>query len=465
MTAKNRQPVGITRSHSARESRTLGLLVALLLALGPTTAEVALAQQNLQTDIENLDAEKLAQQVKRLVQLLDSDKRIDRIRAEARLLRLGSAALRYLPDPEAKDAPALIKRPAVKQALQKIRRSLQERAAREFTVPSTVTLTGEFPLDELLPAISKQTGNQLVDFRGQFGQPKPNPKLKVQFHQTPFWEAIDEVSRQAKLEVYPYAQTGALGLVQQQSTNNPAASLASTDGPFRVVPTQLICRNDLRSTDSPTCSVSGELLWEPRLNPIVAVIEAASISAFDDRGNAIPFAGTPSAVELLLSNDTPVQPFELPLVAPPREATKIASLKAKLKMIVPGKPHTFTFADLKPKLNTQQARGNVTVVIQDVREENEGVWSVRMVLQFDEGETGVESYRHWVLENPVQLLDPGGQVVPSAGLETTLRTEREYGVAYLFQTNTVAGHKFVYTTPVTVSQVTRSFELKDLKLP
>ena len=56
-----------------------------------------------------------------------------------------------------------------------------------------MTLKGERKLSEVFAAFESQTGNRIVDFRGNFNQEKTDPVLELDLAKATFWEALDQV--------------------------------------------------------------------------------------------------------------------------------------------------------------------------------------------------------------------------------------------------------------------------------
>ena len=72
---------------------------------------------------------------------LDAHSLVERSRAERQLLDLGPDVLPLLP------APDLVRSPAVREAVKRVRRQLEQRAARESALASRVTLHGEWTIE------------------------------------------------------------------------------------------------------------------------------------------------------------------------------------------------------------------------------------------------------------------------------------------------------------------------------
>lgn len=400
-------------------------------------------------------------QIGRLVRQLDSDDLTERLAAEAALLRLGPSILPMLPTPD--QAP----NPQVARSLTDVRRKLQQQATAAFTSASKVTLQGEdMPLAAVLKALGEQTNSELIDLRPRFGQVVTEPTLNVNFQDTPYWEALDTVLADAALEIYPFAGEGQFGLLNRAPNRRAMSDVASTQGPFRLVPERLLLEQQLTLEGGASCTLDLRTFWEPRLKPVVLFLDPKSVQAVDDTGKKLAMTSAGGELEIPVDVIEPTVPFGISLEAPSRDARQLKSVSGQLRAVVPGMPHTFTFDNIAQQGGKAQSQGNVEVVIDSVREAVEGIWEIRVRVRFDEDETGVDSYRNWVLQNPFHLRDAEGREVAKAGIETTLRTEREFGTAYFFSADEgIAGHRFEYTTPVAVIVQDIKFELKDLPLP
>ena len=102
------------------------------------------------------------------------------------------------------------------------------------------------PLSKVLAALAEQSGNKIVDYREQFGQPASDPPLKVHFDKTPFWQALDQVLDQANLTVYPFGDEPGLNIVGRGVGQTLRVQNAVYAGPFRFEPIRLEAQRDLR---------------------------------------------------------------------------------------------------------------------------------------------------------------------------------------------------------------------------
>src|SRR4051794_7404264 len=119
----------------------------------------------------------LARQISRIIGQLNDDQAAERDAAEKKLLDLsGTTAAqsdRFLQSlPKETDQMPI----AVRERLARIRKQVEDRAAKSATAATTMTLSAkDLPLTEVIAAIEKQTGNRFIDNRDQQRE-QPNAK-------------------------------------------------------------------------------------------------------------------------------------------------------------------------------------------------------------------------------------------------------------------------------------------------
>ncbi len=398
-------------------------------------------------------------QVRRLVGQLGAPQLARREAAEEELLRMGPAVLKWLPEVTDRTSAE------VKQRLTRIRQKLQQAETEAATRASLITLQADsLPLSKVLAAIEQQSGNKIIDFRERFGHEVTDPSLKVDFHETPFWQALDEVLRQAKLTVYFFGEERAVHIVGQGEEALPDPGRVSYSGPFRFEPTEIVARRNLRQPDAGTLLLTLSVAWEPRLRPIRLTQPMNEFSGTDENGRPILPSSLRTTLEVPVGEATSVD-LTLPLELPPREVTRIAQLKGRLSAMIPGKIETFTFDKLIKAKNVSQRVAGVRVTLEQVRENN-SIWEVRVRVRYDQPGEALESHRVWIFNNEAYLEDPDGKPIEYNLLETTGQSEQGIGVAYLFALDgPPIGHKFVYKTSSTIRTTTVEYEIKDLPLP
>ncbi len=451
--------------------RTAGPLIAAILFLAAGAAAMAQAGDAPQGAADEKAAENNAKpaddlqpQVDRWVRRLSSSELSARTEAEEKLLALGPRILDLLPTfKEGGPASEAQKR----DSIARIRRQLERQYAAETTQGSTVTLhVANKPLAEVLAEVTRQTGNKFKDVRRQMGQEVPDPKLTLDFDKAPFWEALDKTLDQAGATLYHFTENDTLGIVARGDKELPRYGRASYAGPLRIEATRLDAARNLRGAgDDSVLKVTLEIAWEPRMRPILIRQVLSELKATDDRGEAIKISGTEGQLERPLDAAGTATEFTIPLLSPARAAAKIASLKGKLRVILPAKNETFEFTELKNAKKVEQRKAGVIVTLDEVRQNNDA-WEVRIRAKFDKTAGAFDTFLGWVFNNEAFLVGADGKRVAHSGFQTTKQTEDEIGVAYLFDPPTgVDGLKFVYKTPAMLSSIPLDFELKDIPLP
>lgn len=434
----------------------LGLVVLSQAAEAREAKQAPAAQTREETPVPAANAN-LANQVRRLIRQLDAPELRQREAAEAELLRLGPAVLDMLPreaDPS---------RPELAERLTRIRQTLERAVSTAVLQPSTVTLQGRMPLPKILAAITAQTGNKIL-WGFEEGQPaEEGPDLSVDFSKTPFWQALDTVLAQARLEAYLYSSEKAVAIAPLAPGQAGPGARASYSGPFRFLPTAVLAQRDLRWGSS-SLRVDIEIAWEPRLAPISLQQKMSEVEAFDEQGNRLVPQQVEADREIPVEPDRLAKEITLPFRLPPRSVRQLARLKGKLHVLVPGKTETFRFANLAEAKNIEQRSPGVTVTLEQVRR-NKKIWEVYLGVRFNQTHGALASHRTWISANPAYLEGPDGKRV-EGNAEITRHTAAEIGVMYLFYIEEpIEKYTFVYQTPGIIFSQAFDYELRDIELP
>ncbi len=401
-----------------------------------------------------------ATQVQRLVRQLESDERLKRDEAQEQLVQLGPAILDQLQPliDRAKTAD-------VKHRLEQVQSQLQTQRAQDFAKARGVTLKGQMRLSEIVAAFTQQTGNKLFDHRAAFGQEATDPTLSVDFSNTPFWEALDRVLDQANLTLYSYAGKDGLAFVTRSNGESPRGPRATYAGAFRMEVIKVIAERDFRRPGHDMLQFTLEAAWEPRLAPIMVQQPMDEVQATDDKGHSLKSDSPKTEIEIPIEGTRTAVEFPVSFELPPRGAEKISLLKGKLIAVVPSRVEAFQFDDIADKNNAEQHRAGATVVLEQVRK-NQEVWEVRVRVKFEEAFGSLDSHRAWIYDNEAYVIGPDKQRIESGGLEKTRQGKDEVGVAYLFSLpNGPAGCSFVYKTPAAILKIPFEYQIKDVKLP
>jgi hypothetical protein len=407
-------------------------------------------------------------QVSRLVAQLNDDAADRRDAAERQLLDLAGASAASVDRFVATLPPDSDQMPlAIRERLKQIRRQVEVRAAKAAVDVTTVTLSADrMPLTEILTAIEKQTGNRLLDHRQLASDDSvAPPKLTVNFKGVSFWDALDQVLDQANLGIYNYAGDDALAVVDREAGDGSRRVAAVYSGPFRLEVLDILAQQSLRKADRKSLKLQLEVAWEPRLRPIAVTQEATEVTATDEAGHKLAATAPDAELDAEIPVGTQATELALPFDLPERRVTKIASLKGKVRALVPGRQVKFSFDDLVRAGGKSQESGGVHVSIDSVRKNNE-VWEIHMRLRLDEDNRALESHRSWAFQNLSYLLDKDGKRIENAGLETTLQTKNEVGVAYFFDPpGGLDGLTWIYETPAAIVELPVEYEFKDIPLP
>jgi len=403
--------------------------------------------------------EDLALQVRRLVRQLDADTLAARDGAEQSLLELGPEILDHLPRITARTSED------AKLRLTRIQQKLQQAAARASIEASRVTLSVDSkPLSEVLAALSEQSGNNIVVVR-QFGEgEKDDPKVTAQLDDVPLLAALDRVLDPVGYAIYPYTQQRQIEVRRRPESFEPAVGRVAYAGPFRIEPTALVARRDLRNPDGGVLRLALTVMWEPRVRPINVVQRFGELEAVDENGDSLLPENAEGEIEANAGN-TPAVELELPLLLPDRGVTKIAELEGKLVAMVPGRVEEFRFGDLGVAKDVSKRVAGVTVTLEDVRRAFQ-LWEFIVSVRYDEAGDSLDSYRGWIFNNEAYLEDRDGERVEIASLETTRQTQDMVQFAYRFDLDKpLHEYRFVYKTPSLVVTTDFDYELKDIQLP
>src|SRR5262249_49542241 len=154
-----------------------------------------------------------------LVKELDASKATARQSAQEKLIQLGADALPLLPAPDAKGLSAEQKR-----RLGEIRTALGNSSGKLPLAGSQITLSATgITLSEAISAIQRESGNQIVDMREEFGQEVTNPEFSADWKEKPFWEVLDEISAKTNIGYYLHTGERQIGLVMEPPKVMPTA--------------------------------------------------------------------------------------------------------------------------------------------------------------------------------------------------------------------------------------------------
>lgn len=394
------------------------------------------------------------------VRQLEDRQAAKRDEAERELMNAGPQILQHL--------PAITDRTnaEMKQRLVRIRDVLEAEQAAELTKATYVTLQGDMTLHEALKSIEKQTGNVVIDFRQRFNQPADDRKLALDIDNQPFWNAFDELADEAGVAIYSFVgELRKLAVVAAGEDDVSRVGRADYQGLFRIEPTSLSCQRNLRNANGDILRLTVELIWEPRVLPVLVRQDLEDIRVLTDTGESV-------GVQQTGIRQIPIQPgvasldIQIPLSLPSREAKELKSCEGKFVALVPAGDVTFEFDDLVKGQGTEKTRRGLTVVLDDIRL-NQGLQQISLRVRFDASSDSVESHLDWVENNVVRLVDPNGKPADEPGYERYFERDAEIGFRYIFpvEEKDLKGWKLIYSSPAGVAEVDVPFKLSEIPLP
>jgi hypothetical protein len=406
----------------------------------------------------------LKDRVAQLVERLESPKVETRASAEKSLIDLGQRVIPLLPsgvDPKKKD---------LAERIERIRTTLREKDEQTNLGASKVTLKGKgIRLTEALKALQTQSGNAIVDIREANGEEVTNPAIDVDFSDKPFFEALDIVAEQAGISFTPYTGDGTIGIsagaMAAPNMPKPAKPMVVYSGPFRIQFKQLVVVRDF-VTGTGNSSATFDVMWEPRLRPMLLGVKNEDLKIVDDQGKTVAPQVNDEANETGLRAGNCAAEVNLNLSAPERSAKVLSSLKVKGSVSVPSGMKTFKFPNLAAT-NVTQKQGDISVILEST-EVDESVWKVSLAVSYPAEGPAFESYRQGLFNNRLWLQKPdGSRFEQNGGFNNSGNDGGQVSFEYIFvdAPGKPADHMLVYETPAKVVPIPLEFEFKDVPLP
>ena len=416
----------------------------------------------------------------RVVQLLEKLGSADESQAKAAeesLFKLGSKILPILPEPAGKQESA-----GRDTRLKKIRAAL-EVSTKTSPVASKVTIQGSaIRLTDALKALQQQSGNTIVDLREQNGQETGNPTLNLDLKDAPFFVALDDIAKKAGLALNFYTAENAIGLLSAAQAPNSGAGQAGSGASqpggmfvsypeaYRISLNRIGLTRDFNNTTGPQmANVQMELAWEPRLRPIMIKLRADQIEATDDKGRKIAASTTAESMELAIRPENPIVDLNLNLVAPPRDAARIAKMQVVADLTVPLAKTTLAISKITDQgKETTSADASLRLM---AFEAEPPVWKVTVELKLPtpKGSEKLDSYRQANLTPQVALVKPDSARVGLNGGFSTTQGSTPNSVIYEFLFVDIPGkpddHGLVVEFPGELKTIPVKWIFQDIPLP
>jgi hypothetical protein len=405
----------------------------------------------------------------RVLQLLD---RLDvgtasaRDSATAALIKLGPRILPLLPD------PATIKSKERRERVEQVRAALRKAEEEINTQASRVTISGQgIRLSEAIQQIQRQSKNAVTDLREQLGAEVTNPSLDLDIKEKPFFEALDEIMRQAQVARTFATGDGSIGITAGMSAEAPALPkdglkpMIQYSGPFRIELKQVGLARDFQAGTT-VANIQLEAAWEPRLRPMLLKLKTAELKVLDDHKKEVKPSVAMESDEVVVRPENPSAEINLNLQAPERAALKLGLMRVKAEVTIPAGIKVFKFPSLAQQ-NVTVKQGEVSVTLQET-EVDEQVWKVNVELLYPGEGPAFESYRQGLFNNRLWLQRAdGSRFEHNGGFSNTSSDGGKLAFEYLFvdAPGKPSEYQLVYETPSKVITIPLEFEFKDIPLP
>lgn len=409
-----------------------------------------------------VDEMKVIGRVSELEQDLSSDDLTVRDTAEKELVTLGPVALDYLPAIDS-TMPS-----DIQQRLSRVRTELERQAVVAVSHPTRINLKGKKTLGDVLSAIKKQSGNDIV-LAGTVQAEKPQLEIETDWEDAEFWTVMNDLQKRGALEIDPYVSLpDQLALVENLliSAGRPAPVIPC-QGSSGILSFELMRADATRNFTNPQTSgitLQLRLRWEPRLRPIVLSLPMSSVTIVDEFDKTHAVEMPEQVLNTMIQPEIPQSEIYLPLPLVERQIETIKSLKGTFEMTVPGRIETFEFKNLlKTADGTSLTKAGAKVTYEGIVD-NIDLKAIKVSLSFDNPNGGMESHLGWAYENRLFLRTVDGKEIEPIGSETWQQAEFLLGVSYLFA-EIPEGADLVYRTPAAIVKLQVPFELKTIPLP
>lgn len=415
----------------------------------------------------------LADRVAQLVEKLNSQDANEVKSAETALIKLGPKALPLLPAPSGKS-----ENQAIDERLKSIISALSEQQSQNLTATSITIMGKAIRLSDAIKTLQQQSGNVVVDLREQTGQEVLNPTIDLEIDKRPFFEALDIIAMKGGLELSYYTAENAIGLLNAPMQMMEAQTASKVDRrafvqyleAFRVSLNRIGVTRDYSSlTSAHTANIQMELVWEPRLRPLMIKLKPDQIKAVDDQGREIKAAVGGESLELSIRAENPIVDLNLNLSAPERDAQMLKSLEVVADLTVPMAKRSLNLKKVTEK-GAEVKSGKASLRLMNF-ESDAPVWKVTVELTSPtpEGAEELDSYRQMNIMPQVFLTKADGGRTPLNGGFSSSGGSSPNTMIYEFLFVDIPGkpedHGILVETPGELKTIPLKWQFDNIPLP
>ena len=416
----------------------------------------------------------LATQVPVWIAELDASSNQKRREAEQHLKKAGPDAAEFVPvilDHLSIDA---------RNRLQRITAQWRKDETKAELEATVVDMKDVKTLGEALEAISAASG---VEFDTESAGRGVNLSQSIRSSAIPlgFWQSIDNVLDQAKLDINFYAgDRSTLAIVPRDPNRLSRSDSAAYTGIYRLEPTIVTARRVLGSPLKSGLNLTMTISWQPNRTPIGLSVPIKSLSGKLDNDMKLQPQTSGETIDIATSSELAQSQFYLPMQLPPRrfdlegdeadklkpDATEVTRLSGEIVALLPGQRRRFELS--LDQVAASQKQDAMTVSIEAVRQTGQ-LHEIRVGVELADPGRSLESHRQWIFENEAYLELPDGGRADHLGYEVYRQTKSGVGIGYLFDFGGAAvppsGTKLIYESPTSVMRNEVSFLLNGIPLP
>ena len=417
--------------------------------------------------------------VRRWVARLDADRKADRLRAEEELLKLGPAALKWLPE------PGVLGSRSAAEAVKKIRVKLERQKAETAVEASRLSIGGMRTVAEIVPRLSQDTGNLVV------AEDLPQNLFAglVELPERPtFWQAVEALSRQQPVTWSCNEIPARLWLLplnpKSKLHESPTDVLAATTSKaFRIALRSARPREVVGETAGQLMRLDFDVTSEPRLRPLFLKCAAADVRVTGLRETMPTDSPKPetwkpysadSKIELTFGQGRRQLAFPVDYRLPAGDGWKSLSVVGQLFLETAAGEEPIDFPAGADSRNVSRRRGGVRVKIDHWETDpntNDRTLTIRATVTYDTGGMAFESHRSWMLYNVAGLRRPSEKqaaddLLKPTHAESDLQPDGSIAVTYRFEKLPRAAHEYGlrYVAPTLILDVPLDFEFRDVPL-
>ena len=421
--------------------------------------------------------------VRRWIARLDGNRKADRDAAKKELLKLGPAALKWLPEPESLGSRATV------EAIRDVRAKLERQKAEESVDATRLTGAGSQSVGETLLRLTKETGNVVVTddlSRELLSKPNELPERPT------FWDVIEATSKQHELSWSFVGSPARLRLFPMTATANdesPRAVLAATQSKaFRVALKSIRERTVVGEKSGPLLRLELDVMSEPRLRPLFLKCAVADVAVSGERKTTKdkqrwqPYS--PDAkLELTFGQGHRQMSVPLDFRRPEGDWSSL-SLSGKLHIETAAGEEALDFPAGAEAHLVSRRRGGVTVKVlhwESVAAVKDNRLEVTALVTYDTGGPAFESHRSWMLFNVAGLVRAGMMptekpvsgtamndvsLLKPTNIDSDVQPDGSIAVTYRFEKLPLPAseYRFRYVAPTLILDVPLEFELRDVPL-